>query len=355
MNSGPASRTQSSVERHSLSRLRDELLQIIPKYFAELYYDGIRVRLVCRRFNAIVSSILLSSVLIYSPITLNSKEESDYIYLNRTWRPAALHRITAPLCPIDSHIKHVTLKLSNSAWYKSREISVYDRLPERIIRYMPALRSIKLIHNLHEIAQKIDNSQLEEAQAAVNKMITALKRIPADIHTEVELVVVPTDLDERSESLQPADWQSWQDDFQFQSLPDVIWTKNIEKVWSMIDSLDVGVGWIPENSVIDRRGALIRECSSTHILHLHGKMVPGKFLSLQFPRGFPLHLKKLHLRNPLIVNCAEVLHILRNCQHLKNPCLSFSRSRHMMVFLLDWKRWSYLKAAVHYCPLLILD
>lgn len=318
MNSGPASRTRSLVKRRSLSRLPDELLQIILEYAS---FDGIGLRLVCRRFDVILSSLLLTSIAIFSPIFFY-KNECDYFSfrLKETWKHAVFRRMDAPFCPIDSHIQHITIRLnsSNYGFNGPRKIIVYESLPGRMVKHLPSLKSVKLIHNLSDIARNIDCST-EEVQEAVNKLITALKRIPANIHTEVELVALPTNLDARSVSLQPADWKNWKNTQFDQYQNEIRWPKNIKKVWSMIDSLDFGAEMKDDRFFTHGLGGLARESiSNPHIFFLHNRMVPGKFLSLQFPKGFPLNLKKLHLRHPLIVNCIDVLHMLRNCEHLKS-------------------------------------
>lgn len=157
----------------------------------------------------------------------------------------------------------------------------------------------------------------------MDKLIAcALECIPAHIDTEVQLVIFAKNLNSGLESCHPGDWVIWRED-----LRKVVeqWPKNIEEVWSLVDSLDIGVRisdgaghFYSDPEMAEEFRHLI---SNQHLLYLSDHMVPGAFLTLLFPKGFPLHLKKLHLRHPLIVNCTEVLHMLRNCQNLKDLSL----------------------------------
>uniref|UniRef100_A0A060T0F7 ARAD1C12870p n=1 Tax=Blastobotrys adeninivorans TaxID=409370 RepID=A0A060T0F7_BLAAD len=340
MDSGSASRARPLVKRSrppSISKLPDEILLLILEYVA-LFDGSIRLRLVCRRFDAILASLLLSSISVFV-CTLPSDFDYDTIELpiNR-WRKSAVapRRICAPLCPIDSHIRHVTVQLSHfecsGNYNRVRIINAYDRLLLRIAKHMPGLKSVRLLHDLNEIHFEYSETRpiaLESSQSGMDTLIaSALNCIPANVHVEVELVVFANSLDGRSVSLRPADWTSWQHDAQFYHplSRKVIeqWPKSIEEVWGMIDSLDIGARITSGNHRFSPRGirGMAQECiSNRHIFHLLNRMVPATFLSLQFPRGFPSHLKKLRIRNPLIVNCTEVLHFLRNCQYLKDLSL----------------------------------
>uniref|UniRef100_A0A060TDA7 ARAD1D49324p n=1 Tax=Blastobotrys adeninivorans TaxID=409370 RepID=A0A060TDA7_BLAAD len=357
MNSGPASRTRSSVKRNrrndsktksskrskrsksgsSISNLPDEILQVILEYVA--FFDGsIRLRLVCRRFDAILASLLLSSISAF-PSTLRYDDHNIELQMNGSRKSAVSPaRTTAPLCPIDSHIRHVTIKLSHykssGNYDTSRNIEAYERLLLRIVKHVPELKSIKLLYNLNEI--DIEYSEfppivLERSQTGMDTLTaSALNCIPANIQVEVAVAMRALDLDARSVSLRPADWTNWQHDVQFYHplSREVLeqWPKSIDEVWEMVDSLDIGAdvacgGGHPLTSP-PGIGEIALECiSNQHIHYLYNYMVPGAFLTLQFPKGFPVHLKKLNLRNPLIVNCTEVLGFLRKCKHLKELSL----------------------------------
>uniref|UniRef100_A0A060TED0 ARAD1D51216p n=1 Tax=Blastobotrys adeninivorans TaxID=409370 RepID=A0A060TED0_BLAAD len=354
MNSGPASRTRSSVKRNrhndsktkiskrsksgsSISKLPDEILQVILEYVA--FFDGsIRLRLVCRRFDAILASLLWSSISAF-PSTLRYDDHNIELQMNGSRKSAVSPaRTTAPLCPIDSHIRHVTIKLSH---YKSsgnydtpRNIEAYEQLLLRIVKHMPELKSITLLYDLEQ--NDIEYSEfppivLERSQTGMNTLISStLNCIPANVHVEVALAMFADALDARSVSLRPVDWTNWQSDIQFyHPLKRRVleqWPKSIEEVWGMVDSLDIGAsitsgGGHPLTSAPGIEEIALECVSNRHIRYLYEEMVPGTLLTLQFPKGFPVHLKKLYLRNPLIVNCTEILHFLRDCQHLKELSL----------------------------------
>uniref|UniRef100_A0A060T375 ARAD1A13706p n=1 Tax=Blastobotrys adeninivorans TaxID=409370 RepID=A0A060T375_BLAAD len=350
MNPDPASRTHSSVKRRrcnvskakgskrskrgpSIDKLPNEILQLILEHFA-LFDVSLQLRLVCRRFGAILSSILPLSVYA-SASTLPYKGYNEYHIIKlRLYGSSKLAlsppRMNVPLCVMDSHIRHVTVNLSHSENYgnygMARKRKTYGSLLLRIVKHMPGLKSVKLLHNLNKIGvgySKFSPIELEKSQTGMDKLIAScLNCIPANIHTEVELSMFADDLTGTLVSLRPADWTIWQQDIRFSTPKEraIIeqWPKSIEQVWGMIDSLDIGAR--VETTGFLEIGGMTRE-RNWHIFHLQNRMVPGAFLSLQFPKGFPLNLKKLHLRDPLIVNCTEVLGFLRECKHLKELSL----------------------------------
>uniref|UniRef100_A0A060T5T4 ARAD1C07700p n=1 Tax=Blastobotrys adeninivorans TaxID=409370 RepID=A0A060T5T4_BLAAD len=240
-----------------------------------------------------------------------------------------------PLCPIGSHIRHVTVKLylkSDDDYDIPRMIEAYENLLVRVVEHTPGLKSIKLLCILDLIDVRhydFPNTSLQRSQTGMDTLIaSALNCVPAHIHTEVALAMSAVCLDGRLVSFRYADWEFvWGYAIQFgkphQRAMILEWPRIIAKVWGMVDSLDISATTIPdEGHVYWGVRQVPEECiSNWHIDYFFDHMIPGPFLTLQFPNGFPAQLKKLHLRNPLIINCIAVLHFLRDCQHLKDLSL----------------------------------
>lgn len=154
MNSGPASRTRNGVrltaERRSLSRLPYETLEKILTYVA-LFDGSIWLRLVCRRFDAILSSLLLSSINAYACFFYPEGRHNIIFQINNFRKSFELPpRVYKKMCCIDSHIQHATMDLahrSNHNKYDTpKTITVHRRLVERIVMHMQRLKSIKLLY-----------------------------------------------------------------------------------------------------------------------------------------------------------------------------------------------------------------
>uniref|UniRef100_A0A060TCC9 ARAD1B15642p n=1 Tax=Blastobotrys adeninivorans TaxID=409370 RepID=A0A060TCC9_BLAAD len=334
MNSGPASRTNgrnfSETKRSkrsnrgpSISKIPDEIVQLILEYVA-LFDGSIELRLVCRRFDAILSSLLLSSISIFPS---DEYYEIEFQMNGSTKSAVTQNRINTPFCPIDSHIRHVTINLSlcYGDYDTPTNIRAYEGLRVRVVKHIPGLKAVKLLHNLNDMDSRY--GELEGKKTGMNTLIThALNCFPRNIHIEVELAMLALGLDSRLVSVRPAHWTSWQNDVIQSSLPidrTVIerWPKAIEEIWGMVDSLDIR-GYITRGGGHPGIGEIAEKCiSNWHIIHLFNYMIPGPFLTLQFPNGFPVYLKKLHLRDPLIVNCTQILHFLRDCQYLEDLSL----------------------------------
>uniref|UniRef100_A0A060T0H3 ARAD1C07898p n=1 Tax=Blastobotrys adeninivorans TaxID=409370 RepID=A0A060T0H3_BLAAD len=89
-------------------------------------------------------------------------------------------RMNVPLCVMDSHIRHVAVRLSHSENYGNydmpRKMKIYGSLLLSIVKHMPGLKSVKLLHNLNEIDvgySAFSSIELEKSQTGMDKLIAS--------------------------------------------------------------------------------------------------------------------------------------------------------------------------------------
>lgn len=317
MNSGPSAGTRSTAKRGcsnvsetksktkrsksgpSLSKLPDEILQLILEYVS--VFDGsVGLRLVCRRFEAILSSLLLSSISAFA-----SDGDHNIEFRMKGFRKLVVteNQANTPLCPVESHIRHVSVQLTHSESYgdfdEPRVMEDYKHLLVRIVKRVKNLKSVKLVYNLNKLDIQYSDLppiELVAFQAGMDTLIASvLSCIPAHINIEVELVMIALELDGRSVSLRPAHWSDWRDyaiQFGHTTSREIVeeWPKSIDEVWSVVDSLDISACITANGGQLFSEpgiGELADECiSHRHIFQLYDYMIPGAFLALQFPKGF---------------------------------------------------------------------
>lgn len=283
-------------------------MQIISDYLV-LVDCRLELRNVCRLFNDFLAPRLLGSV------TLRSAGHGDL----SLWRNDCRHVISGtdptnvPFSPIDAHVSSlaVTIPFIFNVHEDKQDLEFHKQVFERLIAQMPKLNKVKITYDLTEPEFHSDMGSLVRA---------VLGYLPERVRTEVGLLIF-ADLDSRWVSLDPADLTDLKDEIEIVPSPEPMeqltmqsWPNSIDEVWSELSSIEIEANIdafiISEENVIN-----------DHIYNLQNAIVPARFLTHLFPRGFPTRLTKLQITSPLVINCTDILQFLRNCRHLKDLSL----------------------------------
>uniref|UniRef100_A0A060TDF6 ARAD1D47498p n=1 Tax=Blastobotrys adeninivorans TaxID=409370 RepID=A0A060TDF6_BLAAD len=292
----------------NLTELPGELVQIISDYLV-LLDDRLELRNVCRLFDDFLAPRLLGSV---------SIRPAGHGELS-LWRNDCRHVISGtdpinvPFSPIDAHVSSltVTVPFIFNVHEGKQDVEFHKQVFERLRVQMPNLNNVKIIYDLTEPELHSDMGYLVR---------TVLGYLPEGVRTEVGLLIF-ADLDSRWVSLDPADLTDLKDEIEIVPSPEPMeqltmesWPDSIDEVWSELSSIEIEANIdafiISEDNVIN-----------DHIYNLQNAIVPGRFLTHLFPRGFPTRLTKLQIISPLVINCTDILQSLRNCRHLKDLSL----------------------------------